>query len=97
MTKRYKVIEKDTEGNATEKEVGLRELWNYVSEEEWKKESRDSEHHHDGTRNSAISTTPTVTADPAVPKCANLRIFPENAQSAAERISPTSPPPYSFL
>ena len=43
MTKRYKVIEKDTEGNATEKEVGLRELWNYVSEEEWKKESRDSE------------------------------------------------------
>lgn len=89
MTKRYKVIEKDTEGNATEKEVGLRELWNYVSEEEWKKRA--------ATRNSAISTTPTVTVVPAVPKCANLRIFPENAQSAAERISPTSPPPYSFL
>lgn len=42
MTKRYKVIEKDTEGNATEKEVGLREL-ELRLRRRVEKESRDSE------------------------------------------------------
>lgn len=39
----YKVFDKDSNGNAVSREVGLRELWNYVSEEEWKKEARNAE------------------------------------------------------
>ncbi len=41
--KAYKVTIKDDEGNDLEKEVGLRELWNYVPEEEWKREARNAE------------------------------------------------------
>ncbi len=39
----YKVIDKNTDGKEITREVGLRELWNYISEEEWKTEARKAE------------------------------------------------------
>ena len=45
-SKKYKIIDRDEEGTEITREVGLRELWNYVSEEEWEKEVRLAELQH---------------------------------------------------